>query len=689
MRAHHYRLAVAALAALALALRCVGIAAQPLQWDEGWTIALARLPLADALRLTALDVHPPLYYALAKYWLAAVGASPLGARSLSALVGAAGVPLAAAAAWRWAAVLRPDGGPAARRTAGAVAALAIAVAPPLVYYGGIARMYALATTVVLAAAWGVARAAGGRGATTAAGGRGRARAAGASLGLGAATAVVGAAGALLSFYYAGFALAGLGAAAIVARPSAWRRALAWGGGTAALAAPWLAYAGPRLAARMADRSAAGGAATEAAAGAAAGATAGGGGAGAALDAIAAAASSALGGWRAVLFVNAGSTALAVIVAVALVVGLARRPGRGEGHGQGRGEGRAVWGALALVWAPIALVVAAGVAGARAHMFAPRYVSVATPFVGLGLALAAATTGRRRIAVAAAAVGLAAASWPTLSGAIFARSAELFDPYDPSEVHDAVRALARPGDVVAFNILSQAGAYESARGPRSPAWTYAQLWDPVHEPVKLAVARVETAYEAALRGERGTPPGTAALWLALYRGTAAADTAALKAWADDELFPTAGRWLSDTLLVGYVDAPTDASRDFAPPAVLGDGIVLRRARFSARAVPGGHVALTLRWRADAAPAQDARVVVRLVDPADRTVAQRDAVPVHASRPTTTWQPGESLDDRHGLRLPDGVAGPLRLVVGFVDAGGAAIGPAVEVGQVEVGGEGAGR
>ncbi|MGM9545176.1 MAG: hypothetical protein ACI3VI_01230, partial [Vescimonas sp.] len=32
--------------------------------DENWSIRLARMPLAEMLRLTAQDVHPPLYYLL-------------------------------------------------------------------------------------------------------------------------------------------------------------------------------------------------------------------------------------------------------------------------------------------------------------------------------------------------------------------------------------------------------------------------------------------------------------------------------------------------------------------------------------------------------------------------------------------------------------------------------------------------
>ncbi len=646
------RAVLVGLTLIGLAARVPGIAHQPLQWDEGWSIALARLPVGDALRLTALDVHPPLYYGLLHAWAGAIGTTPLAVRALSLLAAVVAVPLAAAAARAW---WPADGcgrdDDIARRWAGWAAAIAAALAPPLVYYAGVGRMYALAAVGVLASTWGVAawlEVGGAR--------RGAQRRA-----HGFVVAVAGSAAALLSFYYSGFALAGMGLAALGARPTTWRRWLAWVGATAALVAPWLIFALPQLAARMADRAVVGEAP------------------GASPAALLAA------GWRAVLFVNAGGPVLAACVGVGLAVALGLALDRAPADVSARAR-------LAATVLPIVLVCAAVAVGARAHMFAPRYATVATPFVALGLGWAAAGAVRRRWTAVLAIGALVAAAWPTLSGAIYARSAEWFEAYDPGAIHRAVAELARPGDVVAFNILSLAGAYDSAAAADadrdddndsdggSPAWTYAQLWDPVHEPVKAAVRRVENAYESALRGD---DVGTAALWLALYKGTAASDTASLKAWADDELFPSAGRWVSDTLLVGYVDAPTDATRGFEPAVAFGNGIALRRARYTSTARTGGNVAVALRWRADAVPTGDARVVVRLVDGSGRTVAQRDAVPVGESRPTSSWSAGETLDDRHGLRLPLGVDGSLRIVVALVDGVTGVVGEEVEVGTVTVG------
>lgn len=648
------RAAISLLTLAALAARLPGVSEQPLQWDEGWSIAVARLPIAEALRITALDVHPPLFYGLLHMWQGAVGSTPFSVRAPSLLAGTLSVPLAAVAARAWWPAGRAQAG--ARRLAGWAAGLAVALAPPLVYYAGVGRMYALAAAGILATAWGVGAWLEVGGSPIRTNGRRRRR-------LALAVAVAGSVAALLSFYYSGFVLAGLGLAALSARPRAWRRCGTWAGLSAVAVAPWLIFALPPLVERMSAR-------------AVVGEPAGGLPFGLLWEA-----------WRSLVFVNTGTDSAAAVVAVVLLAGLVATWLAAPGDGAARAR-------LAAVALPALLVGLAAALGAGAHMFAPRYVSVATPCVALGLGWLAAgarlpAARSRALVAASAAVALAVTAWPTLGGAVHARSAEWFEPYDPAAIHRAVVEVARPRDVVAFNILSLAGAYDSAADAAarsvpptpSPPWTYAQLWDPVHEPVKPARQRVEDAFEAALRGPS---PGTAALWLVLYKGTAAADTAELKAWADEVYFPHGGRWVGDTLLAGFIEAPTDRTRSFEPAAELDEGITLRRVRHTARAPAGGNVAVSLRWQAIAVPRRDARVVVRLVGADGRTLARRESVPVSESRPFTTWHAGETLDDRHGLRLPFDVVGPdsVRLVVGLVDAADESLVNEVDVGAVEV-------
>ncbi len=83
---------VVLLALIAFALRVWGLDFQPLWGDEGWSVYFATMPLPKMLGLTALDIHPPLYYALLHGWFALVGVGAESARLLSAAIGTLMVP---------------------------------------------------------------------------------------------------------------------------------------------------------------------------------------------------------------------------------------------------------------------------------------------------------------------------------------------------------------------------------------------------------------------------------------------------------------------------------------------------------------------------------------------------------------------------------------------------------------------
>lgn len=80
--------------------------------------------------------------------------------------------------------------------------------------------------------------------------------------------------------------------------------------------------------------------------------------------------------------------------------------------------------------------------------------------------------------------------------------------------------------------------------------------------------------------------------------------------------------------------------------------------------GREVDLTLYWEALAHMGYDYTVFVHVVDAGGRQVAQQDSQPWwDVSIPTTTWQPGEKLRDRHTFTLPaDLPPGRYRLRVG---------------------------
>jgi mannosyltransferase len=133
---------LAAVTALAATLRWFRIDAQSLWYDEGISAHQLTRSLAEILRASALDTHPPLYYWTLKAWAEALGPSEVSLRSLSAAWGVLTVVLT------WLIGRRLFG-----TLAGSLAALLVCVAPLSVYYSQEVRMYAQVTTLGLVAVY--------------------------------------------------------------------------------------------------------------------------------------------------------------------------------------------------------------------------------------------------------------------------------------------------------------------------------------------------------------------------------------------------------------------------------------------------------------------------------------------------------------------------------------------------------
>lgn len=107
---------------------------QPLWGDEGWSIYFAVQPLPQLLALTAIDIHPPLYYILLKTWLAIAGIGAEEARFFSVMAGTLLIPVVGVLGRRL-----------FGRRVGMVAAATTAIMPLAVYYSQEVRMYGLVT----------------------------------------------------------------------------------------------------------------------------------------------------------------------------------------------------------------------------------------------------------------------------------------------------------------------------------------------------------------------------------------------------------------------------------------------------------------------------------------------------------------------------------------------------------------
>jgi 4-amino-4-deoxy-L-arabinose transferase-like glycosyltransferase len=123
---------------LGLVARLALLAYQPLWRDEAFTALAVQRPLGSMIDVVRNDSAPPLFY-LVERLFAVVSTSPAMLRLFPVLAGAAAIPLVAALGRR----VAGDAG-------GVWAAVIGAVAPALLVSSLDARMYVLATTLVLA-----------------------------------------------------------------------------------------------------------------------------------------------------------------------------------------------------------------------------------------------------------------------------------------------------------------------------------------------------------------------------------------------------------------------------------------------------------------------------------------------------------------------------------------------------------
>lgn len=143
---HRDTLALAIVTLGALVARLWSIGSESVWLDEATSIWLAGMPLREMVPWTAVDIHPPLYYAVLHAWLV-LGEGEAQTRLFSALCGVASVAVLYMIVWRLAGTW----------TAIAAAAL-LATSPLHVWYSQQVRMYALLTLLALVSSYCMLRA---------------------------------------------------------------------------------------------------------------------------------------------------------------------------------------------------------------------------------------------------------------------------------------------------------------------------------------------------------------------------------------------------------------------------------------------------------------------------------------------------------------------------------------------------
>lgn len=153
-----------ALLLLAFALRLHQLTMQSLWWDEGISLNLARLSIAEIALDRVNNIHPPLYFVLLKFWTTLTGLNTFSARYLSVLASFGQVAFTFAVCRRWfKSTITPHPAPRSLNRdhrlpiPGAwVALVLIAISPLSIIYGQEVRVYAilpLLSLMLLALAW--------------------------------------------------------------------------------------------------------------------------------------------------------------------------------------------------------------------------------------------------------------------------------------------------------------------------------------------------------------------------------------------------------------------------------------------------------------------------------------------------------------------------------------------------------
>lgn len=421
---------------VAFALRMYRLAQPPLSWDEGWSIGLSTLSWAEINRITALDVHPPLYYDVFKLWLS-LGQHELWIRFLSVIAGVVTVPIAYAAGRVW---TRTAGVGERGEQVGVLAAFVTTLSPFLLYYSQVARMFSLCAGLSLLATYFLLKAIDTD-----------------RFSLYAAF-VLSATAAMYTFYYTAFALMAVFMYALLIRPGRLRALLISASVIALLYVPWLWYAVPPMLERVGSRT------------------------GSALSGADTLRLLADGVFGLVFAYGAGWIAVYVILLLLIAaVFLAWRRQQSMR-------------CLMLPLLAIALSLVAVSVGAKAHTFAARYLISASPFLALLIAWAIDVCWQRtRWLGVLGLLLLVASTFPTVAHYVYVKSYEVSGAFDPQANYRYLQDKIATDDVVFFNVLSLAGHYERLRRPDDPAWSYVLRWDPVIEPLEPALTdRVQPA-----------------------------------------------------------------------------------------------------------------------------------------------------------------------------------------------------
>jgi len=169
------------------------------------------------------------------------------------------------------------------------------------------------------------------------------------------------------------------------------------------------------------------------------------------------------------------------------------------------------------------------------------------------------------------------------------------------------------------------------------------------------------------------------------------------WLKEHAHQVSENWLENTVFDLYLTpARMGTYRSPSPvPTTFDDQFELSAYALNQEHIaPGGTLAVALRWRVLSPMDVDYKFFLVLLGPNNESLALRDGMPLNWLLPTTSWEVGETVDDRWGIAVgADTPVGTYPLYVGAYDPttgerlpvqtpGGEIVGDMVLVAEIEV-------
>jgi hypothetical protein len=141
------------------------------------------------------------------------------------------------------------------------------------------------------------------------------------------------------------------------------------------------------------------------------------------------------------------------------------------------------------------------------------------------------------------------------------------------------------------------------------------------------------------------------WLIADEGTpdTSEDNHQTEKWVIDHACPIDSTTAGAGRIMRFTSVPTGTLQ--MNDAVFNGELAMNQFRLTSSALhPGEPLCLEINWNTLKTPSADYTVYVHVLDANGHLVAQNDMQPQNGFAPTSQWQPGAEITDRHGVMLP---------------------------------------